>query len=297
MRLVNRTTRALLAIAVTTFIGEAAFAQPAADPPSASAVCRDQSGYWCDSWRGWHFYEDPQPEPSPPKDKPPAPPPPTDAPTAKAPELLQLQRLQQQLEEVRAIAIINPTEANVRRYMQLEARVYAQASRFSEVAQRVGWSSPEFDPTLQGRPVNARALEVFERSQFEARQRAVAALAQDHVLLFFFRSDCPYCHAFAPILDSFRSRYGIGIVAISVDGGGLAEFPDFRRDNGIATTLNVTQVPALFIAQPFAGKITALGFGVLSDGELLERIATVAVPGADAAAPGAARTALRQEAP
>lgn len=295
MSLANSATRALLAGALTALCGAAAFGQPAADPASVSAVCRDRSGYWCDSWRGWHFYEDPAPEPPPPKDKPPAHPPLPDASAVKAPELMQLERLQQQLEEVRAIAIINPTEANVRRYMQLEARVYAQASRFSEVAQRVGWSSPEFDPTLQGRPVNARALEVFERTKFESRQRAVAALARDHVLLFFFRSDCPYCHAFAPILDAFRSRYGIGIVAVSVDGGGLAEFPDFRRDNGIATTLNVTQVPALFIAQPFAGRITALGFGVLSDGELLERLAAVAAP--DAVAASTTRTALRQEAP
>jgi conjugal transfer pilus assembly protein TraF len=284
----------VLALLLLAAGSTAAFAQAVPDPPSIAAVCRAGTGYWCDSWRGWHFYEDPEPESPPPKDKPPALPPPPGAPTAKAPELLRLQRLQKELEEVRAIAIINPTEANVRRYMQLEARIYAQASRFSEVAQRVGWSSPEFDPTRQGRPVNARALEVFERTRFEARQRAVAALARDHVLLFFFRSDCPYCHAFAPILAAFRSRYGIGIVAVSVDGGALAEFPDFRRDNGIATTLNVTQVPALFLAQPFVGKITALGFGVLSDGELLERIATVTAPGADGSLPIAtARTAPR----
>jgi conjugal transfer pilus assembly protein TraF len=274
----------------------AASAQPTSGPPSIAAACGSTSGFWCDNWRGWHFYEDPAAE-TPPKDRPPAPRPPLDAPTPKAPELRQLERLRRQLEDYRGIAIVNPTEANVRRYMQLEARVYAQASRFSEVAQRVGWSSPEFDPTLQGRPVNARALEVFERTKFESRQRAVAALARDHVLLFFFRSDCPYCHAFAPILESFRARYGIGIVAVSVDGGALAEFPDFRRDNGIATALNVAQVPALFLAQPFAGRITALGFGVLSDGELLERLATVAAPDGDAVAAGTTRTAIRQEAP
>jgi conjugal transfer pilus assembly protein TraF len=292
MSIAGSAIRALMAFAAALACG-AAFAQPLPKSASISAACHAGTGYWCDSWRGWHFYEDPQPEAPPPKDTPPAPPPPAET-TARAPELLQLERLQNQLEEVRGIAIINPTEANVRRYMELEARVYAQASRFSEVAQRVGWSSPEFDPTLQGRPVNARALEVFERTQFEARQRAVAALARDHALLFFFRSDCPYCHAFAPILASFRARYGIRIVAVSVDGGGLAEFPDFRRDNGIATTLNVTQVPALFIAQPFAGRITALGFGVLSDGELLERIAAVTAPGAETILPSApARTASR----
>ena len=282
-----------LTIVVAALWAGNALAQITPASASASQVCLAGTGYWCDSWRGWHFYEDPESEPAPRKNDPP-PKPSVEQPPAKAPELVQLERMRKQLEEYRGIAIINPTEANVRRYMQLEAKVYAQASRFSEVAQRVGWSSPEFDPTIQGRPVNARALEVFERGQFEARSRAAFALARDHVLLFFFRSDCPYCHAFAPILESFQAHYGIKVVAFSIDGGGLAEFPDFRRDNGIARTLNVTQVPALFIAQPFAGKITALGYGVLSDGDLLERIAAVTAPGAEAIVPSATeRASLR----
>jgi hypothetical protein len=41
------------------------------------------------------------------------------------------------VEDYRNIAIIRPTEANVRRYMELEASVVRQASYFSEVAQRV----------------------------------------------------------------------------------------------------------------------------------------------------------------
>lgn len=267
-----------------------------AAPTTASAFCEAGVGYWCDSGRGWHFYEAPEPPPPPRSDRKPAPPPPAVKAPTKAPELVQLERLQKQLEEYRGIAIIDPSEANVRRYMRLEAKVYQQASRFAAVAQRLGWSDPEFDPTLQGRPVNARALEVFERSQLEARRRTVEALARDHVLLFFFRSDCPYCHAFAPILAAFQARHGIKVVAVSIDGDGLPNFADYRRDNGIARALNVTQVPALFLAQPFVGRITALGYGVLSDGDLLERITAVAAPGADAILPAAtARAALRQE--
>ena len=254
--------------------------------------CRTIHGYWCDSRRGWHFYEDPDPDPPVRKETAPEPRPiPREPGPVKAPELVTLEKLQKQLEEYRGIAIISPTEQNVRRYMMLEAQLYNQASRFSEVAQRVAWSSPEFDPTIQGRPVNARALEVFERATFEARQRAVSELANNHVLLFFFRSDCPYCHAYAPILEAFQRRYGIKVEAVSLDGGGLAEFPEFRRDNGIATALNVTQVPATFIAQPFAGRITALGFGVLSDGDLLERISVLTAPGAEAVAPSATTNA------
>jgi conjugal transfer pilus assembly protein TraF len=150
----------------------------------------------------------------------------------------------------------------------------------------VAWATPELDPTLQGRPVGAKALEVFEKQQFADRSHSITDLGQDHVLLFFYRSDCPYCHAFAPTLEAFQARHGIKVVAIGVDGGPMAGFPDARADNGIATTLKVTQVPAVFLAQPFTGKITPIGFGVLSEAQLLERISLVATPQADAMLPG-----------
>ncbi len=173
--------------------------------------------------------------------------------------------------------------------MELEASVVRQASYFSEVAQRVAWATPDLDMTLQDRPVNARALEVFDREQAAVRARSLSELARSHVLFFFFRSDCPYCHAFAPTLESFSQRFGIQIVPISVDGKGLPTFPTFRRDNGIARTLQVAQVPAIYLAEPFTGKIMPIGFGVLSESQLIERIATVAAPGAEAYAPSTTR--------
>jgi conjugal transfer pilus assembly protein TraF len=247
--------------------------------------------FWEDYRRGWHFYEDPEVEIAP---RAPAPPKAKAAPSAKAPdlrppELIEFEQLQKRLEEYKNVAIIRPTEANVRRYMQLEARVVRQASYFADVAQRVAWSTPELDMTLEGRPVNSKAIEVYDREQTRSRQQSVVHLAKTHVLFFFFRSDCPYCHAFAPTLESFQARHGIQIVPISVDGAGLPNFPHFRRDNGIAKTLQVTQVPAIFLAEPFTGKITPLGFGVLSEAQLLERIGTVATPSFKAMVPSATR--------
>ena len=211
--------------------------------------------------------------------------------------MVEFERLQKAVESYRNIAIMRPTEANVRRYMELEAKVVARASYFADVAQRVAWATPELDPTLQGRPVNAKALEVFEQTELADRSRAIGELGKDHVLFFFYRSDCPYCHDFAPTLEAFQVRHGIQVVAISVDGGPITGFPDARPDNGIATALKVTQVPAVFLAQPFTGTITPIGFGVLSESQLLERIAIVTGPRAEALSPGAIQgPALPQEA-
>ena len=278
MTIRNRSALPLLLTFVVMFGSNSAAAQDAA------------SRYWSDSWRGWHFYEAPMPEehehPLPPSKAtaiaPPAQPP-------RAPELLEFERLQKTLEETRNIAIMRPSEANVRRYMELESQVVARASTFADVAQRVAWATPELDPTTQGRPVNAKALEVFEQQQLSERLRSVADLGREHVLIFFFRGDCAYCHAFAPTLAAFQARYGLRVEAVSVDGGALPGFAEARRDNGIATALRVTQVPAVYLAQPFTGKITPIGFGVLSEAQLLERITAVAAPGYEAMVPSAVR--------
>ncbi|MDR0776822.1 MAG: conjugal transfer protein TraF [Azonexus sp.] len=253
-------------------------------PPTRAAAAPHPPSYWSDGWRGWHFYEDPETTDESAPIEPSRPLPAQTSPQRPA-ELVEFERLQKTLEEFRNIAIMRPTEAHVRRYMELEAQVVSRASYFADVAQRVAWSTPELDPTLQGRPVNARALEVFEQRQREDRSASIAALGQEHVLFFFYRSDCPYCHAFAPTLAAFQARYGIQVVAVSVDGGPMPGFPNARPDNGIATALKVTQVPAVFLAQPFSGKITPIGFGVLSESQLLERIAEVSSPEAQAMLP------------
>ena len=265
-------------IAACLLLGLGLQGQAFADEPSKR--------FWSDARRGWHFYEEPEAELPPPArvtPDPKAPKPSTPAAPQRAPELIEFERLQKTLEAVRSIAIMRPTEANVRRYMELESQVVARASTFADVAQRVAWSSPELDPTLQGRPVNAKAIEVYEQQQSVERSRSIADLRRDHVLIFFFRSDCPYCHAFAPTLTAFEARFGIKVEAVSVDGGAMPGFAGARRDNGIATTLRVTQVPAVYLAQPFTGRITPIGFGVLSESQLLERISAVSAGGSEAA--------------
>ena len=180
----------LIGLAIVLVAHPALSQQQGADTAASSASAAPAGSiFWGDYRRGWHFYEDPGPEVTPPQKLPPR----AKEATAESrpPELVEFARLQKRLEDYRNIAIIRPTEANVRRYMELEASVVRQASYFSEVAQRVAWSTPELDMTLQGRPVNARGIEVFDREQAQTRNQSLAALSRTHVLFFFFRSDCP----------------------------------------------------------------------------------------------------------
>lgn len=223
------------------------------------------------SRRGWHFYDDPLIE-LPLRPLPKVSPRSAAAAPAVRPELERFRQLQREVEEVRAIAIIRPTEENVRRYMELESRVVRNASQFADLAQRIAWANPELDPSTQGRPVNASALEAYEENQARTRGSTLAALANDHALIFFFRGDCGYCHKMAPLLNAFHQRYGFPLIAVSVDGGSIPSLPMARADNGIVRALKVAQVPAVFLAQPFTGRILPVGFGVLSESQLVERI-------------------------
>jgi len=249
-----------------------ALAQPGEGPSAQTAFLSISTEI--PSRRGWHFYDDPLAE-LPLNPLPKVSPRSVPATRAIRPELERFRQLQREVEEVRAIAIIRPTEENVRRYMELESRVVRNASQFADLAQRIAWANPYLDPSTQGRPVNASALEAYEESQARTRGSTLAALANDHALIFFFRGDCGYCHKMAPLLNAFRQRYGFPLIAVSVDGGSIPSLPMARADNGIVRALKVAQVPAVFLAQPFTGRILPVGFGVLSESQLVERIMTL----------------------
>jgi conjugal transfer pilus assembly protein TraF len=249
------------------------------DTASAAELTNDAT-YWRRQEEGWFWYRDP---PKVRAAKPPAPAMPTTTPAAKLPEVAAHEDLRARLAEALAVAYMNPTETNVRSYLRLQTQAVRRASSFADAWQKVVWATPEFDFTLE-RPVNATALEVYDREREAAQIRTAEQLARTHVLFFLFRSDCPYCQQFAPLLRSFEQKFGLRVFAISLDGGTLPEFPLARLDNGVAAALKVTQVPALFLASPRSNVITPLGYGVLSESELLERLQVIATPIGNAAA-------------
>ena len=201
---------------------------------AASATIADEMAtdatYWRRQEEGWFWYRDPPPVRSAKSTTPHVA---AKLPT-KSPEIVAHDALKARLEQALATAYINPTGANVRTYLTLQTEAVRRASTFADAWQKVVWATPEFDFTLE-RPVNASALEVYDRERQAAQIRTAEQLARTHVLFFLFRSDCPYCQQFAPLLKSFEQRFGLPVFAISLDGGTLPEFPRVRRNPARAT--------------------------------------------------------------
>ena len=231
---------------------------------------------WDDSWeRGWFWYEAPAPEPAQPQDPSTALPDATDAADSDEAILARFEAFQKKVQASRARAFLQPTPKNIRDMAALQTAFVQRSSDVADVWQRTIWANPEFDFTLE-RPVNPLGLAAYEQERTEKRANTLERLAATHVFYFFFKSDCPYCHAFAPVLQAFSVASGIAVFPVSLDGGALPDFPAPVRDNGMARTLQVDTVPALFLADPGAGTIMPVGFGVLNEMDLAQRVVALA---------------------
>jgi conjugal transfer pilus assembly protein TraF len=224
--------------------------------------------YWLRNREGWFWYRNPPDPPHPPKASP--------APQRQPRELVAFEAMQKRLDELKRIAVMNPTDANLLAYMRYQRRVMNQSEVFAQRWQRLVWTVPELDYGLTGRPTNAMAVGAFDEAQRDRQAQGVRRLAATHGLLFIFRSDCPYCHRLAPILKRFEQEFGMTVFPVSLDGKGLPEYPNPQLDNGIATRLNASVVPALYLTAPSRREIRPVGFGVMAMTDLIERIAALA---------------------
>lgn len=245
---------------------------PAVDPMPVSDAPDVAMTYWRQHREGWFWYRDPLPaKPRPPST------------TQKKPkDLADFEALQQRLEDLKRVAVMNPTDTNLLAYMRFQRMVMDKSQVFADRWQRLVWSAPDLDYGLSGRPTNAMAINVFDDQQRDRDAQTVRSFAATHGLIFVFRSDCPFCHRFAPILKRFEQDFGMTVLAISLDGGTLPDYPDARPDNGMAARLNATAVPALYLTAPARREIRPVGFGLMSMSDLLERVAALARDRTDA---------------
>lgn len=266
--------RALLALAALSVAILPAAALPADETSfTTSAVAVETTAerngtYWLRNREGWFWYRDPPASVKPPKAAPP--------PSSRPAELVEFEAMQQRLDELKRVAVMNPTDTNLVAYMRYQRFVMNKSEVFAERWQRLVWTVPELDYGLSGRPTNSMAIGAFDEQQQIRQAQVVRNLASTHGLLFIFRSDCPYCHRFAPILKRFEQEFGMTVFPVSLDGRGLPEYPNPQTDNGIATRLNASVVPALYLTAPSKRQIRPVGFGVMALTELLERIAALA---------------------
>ena len=237
---------------------------------------------WCGdagsvSSLGWHFYcdreEERQPDTSP--ALPPAiPPAGADTPSATE-RILELRRA---LEEARAEAILDPTPENVTAYLRLQQETLQRAAAFSDAFRRTVWATPELDYTLK-RPVGALAKQVWSDGRRQARDAALARLGERYGLIYIGHAGCAACRVFGPLLRAFAMRHGLDVLAVSLTGEALEGWPEAVPDNGRAARLGLgnAPVPALVLFDTATKRVLPVGFGVMAEDEMAERLFALTV--------------------
>ena len=243
--------------------------------PPAGREWRD----WCgdpaaDAALGWHFYCDPA-APSHRADTPqnelePELPVPAASGSSSVAEIEALRRA---LEESRAVAILDPSPANVAAYLYLQREQLQRAATFSDVFRRVVWSTPDLDYTLT-RPAGALAKQLWSDERLAARQETLARLGERYGLIYLGDASCAACSVFGPLLRAFALRYGLDVLAVSMTGAALEGWPEAVPDNGRAAELGLDGVPlpAVVLYDTGTGRSIPVAFGVVAEDQLAERI-------------------------
>lgn len=187
--------------------------------------------------------------------------------------LVELEQVQKTLKRKRALAVLYPTKENIADYLYYQKTVVNKASLFSDQFRRLVWSDPGLDYTLV-RPVSSLAKSSWLEDRKKQEAQAIKELSQTYGVFFFFRSDCPYCHKFAPVLNQFALKHGLEVIPVSLDGGALPEYPHPQMDAGQFTQLSPgkTVVPAIIAVNPESGRVVPINYGFISEGELAQRI-------------------------
>lgn len=168
-------------------------------------------------------------------------------------------------------AIIDPTPENVERYIALQNQMSERANKFANTWQQVILNHPELNYSIS-HPTNNVALQVYHENESKEKDVALDQFAQHSGLFFFYRSTCPYCQRFAPILKHFAEAHHIVVIPITMDGISLPEFPDSKQDSGQAEKFHVTVEPSLYAVDPLTQKAYPIAFGLTSETELQNNI-------------------------
>lgn len=184
---------------------------------------------------------------------------------------VQVKAYREELERRLHQAFLSPTPQNVRAYQEMQKDMMNRAQRFSEVWQQVVFTTPHLDESIKF-PANQIARQVYSEEKDRAQTQKIRDLSKTHGLFFFFKGNCPYCHAFAPIVKRFSQTYGWEVMAISLDGSSIEGFPKVVKDNGLSQTLNITVVPSLMAVNPSVNKVIPLSHGLSSEDEIKQRL-------------------------
>lgn len=116
-----------------------------------------------------------------------------------------------------------------------------------------------------------------QQTALKANNKRIQELREQYYFIFVYRSTCPHCHQFAPILRDFTSFFNIPVEAYSLDGESLEGFDSATLTPELFQTLYVSGeykpvVPALYLVNRTMNQAYAVLFGEAQPAQLAARV-------------------------
>lgn len=227
----------------------------------------DDEGYFSRDAQGWYWH-DLEKKRSQDDDA-------NNSPQGSAEPTVQMDAIRQRIKNAEDNLVLHPTKENAKTYINIQNQVTENANKVKNVWKAALLDNPALDYSLK-HPTNNIAKRVEYDQLQEKENLVIRELAKKSGLFFFYKSSCPYCVRFAPILKDFAESYGITVIPITLDGVPLPEFPNSYPDRGQATKFKVTVTPALFAVNPYTQKAFPVAYGLVSEADLKTRIYDIA---------------------
>lgn len=223
---------------------------------------------------GWFWYQDPIQRSLNTVEEPPETAPPTPS-APDSPPPFSAAWLRDQIPVWQDRALDDPTGEATMIHALLERLAYAKADAFQQARMAMRYSDPFLDGT-SGMPVSTGGVRMARQMASDGQEEVLTELAGRAGLWFFFESSCPYCARQVIALQQLAGKYGFEVLAISIDGAPLPNWPDdYVVDVGQSELLGVERWPAIFLARPPAG-FAQVSTGLVSLPELEKRLISVA---------------------
>lgn len=214
--------------------------------------------FYGSSKRGWFWFE--------PKDRP------NEQEHQQTENPLQaLAKFKVELETRKAAMIMHPSIENAKRYMEMQNEMFLKASVVRQNWQKALLLYPELN-IVKNTPISEP--DITRKLEEQKSTKELKDFAKEFDLLFFYKSNCPYCEKFADVVAYFSKQYGYKVLPIALDGKPLKGFKGIYNRN-LIERLNIQSTPSLFAYSNKKGVILPIAHGFLSI-DLLERNALTA---------------------
>jgi len=187
----------------------------------------------------------------------------------------QLQQIQQNFEDSKARAVLNPTLENVRAFLKTQKEMVDKASEFSRVAELAILSDSSL--TYAGVNSNNAANNIAYNLHKETTKQMLKDLSSDYGLLLFVKPDCPFSAEMRKVVTSIYIEHDFEFSEIEVMAEtAITEATTAGNSNAeLAARLGVERFPSVYAYNPEQDLMIPLSYGLISVAELEHNISKI----------------------